>query len=298
MSIALDAALYLREQKLTNPLTVSERGMLFTLLFRVGSNPFTWISQASLATELDIDIKNVQRTMKRIANKGLIEVQKDTNDKRKNLYRPAEFLINYHQQNHRECTKKYGTKSSPNIEDRGQNRPINRGQNRPILNSTTPSQIIENNGVIEEEILPKAKEEIKIKQNKSDSAVDNFELPTWLNKADWEEFKQFRKEMKLPLSLLAEKRALTTLIKLKEQGNDPEEVINQSIINNWKGLFPLTEKQKMSAKKEMQYQTNPTFSDVNKQSTSFISIEESIKRDRLYREQLERELNYGLEISF
>ena len=35
--------------------------------------------------------------MKKIQTEGLISIQEDPKDKRKNIYRPAEFLINYHQ---------------------------------------------------------------------------------------------------------------------------------------------------------------------------------------------------------
>ncbi len=111
MSIALDAALFLREQKESKPLTLSERGLLFTLLFRVGSNPFAWVSQETLCTELDLADSNLRTQIKKIAQKGYIEIMKDPKDKRKNLYRPAEFLINYHQIPNRTSTKKYRSKS-------------------------------------------------------------------------------------------------------------------------------------------------------------------------------------------
>lgn len=134
MSIALDTALYLREQKSENPLTVSERGALLTLMFRVGSNPFSWVSQETLAIELDITERNVRRYMKGIKEKGYIDITHDPHDKRKNLYRPAKFLINYHQQNSRAQTKKYRSKLSCNSKNTGQNYPINTGQNYPISN--------------------------------------------------------------------------------------------------------------------------------------------------------------------
>ena len=116
MSIALDAALYLREQKELKPLTLSERGLLFTLLFRVGSNPFAWVSQETLCTELDLADSNLRNQIKKIVAKGYIEVMKDPKDKRKNLYRPAEFLINYHQITNREPTKKYRSKTGGNFQ--------------------------------------------------------------------------------------------------------------------------------------------------------------------------------------
>lgn len=64
-------------------------------------------------------------------------------------------------------------------------------------------------------------------------------LPHWLNEQDWIDYKQHRKSTKPSLTQLAEKRALAELEKLREKGNDPKEVINQTIINGWKGFFPL-----------------------------------------------------------
>lgn len=140
MSIALDLALFLREQKLDKPLTLTERGLLFSLMFRIGSNPFTWISQDQLAIEADITERNVKRLMSSIKAKGFIEILQDPKDKRKNLYRPAEFLINYHQKNNRVQTKKYRSKLSPKSDNRGQYYPLNRGQYYPLSESAQPSE--------------------------------------------------------------------------------------------------------------------------------------------------------------
>jgi hypothetical protein len=115
MSIALDTALYLREQKSSDPLTLEERGVLFTLMFRVGSNPFTWISQESLAIELDVSLRQLKRHLKSLIKKSYLEEMDDPKDKRKNLYRPAEFLINYHQQQERKPTKSYPQKPKKKV---------------------------------------------------------------------------------------------------------------------------------------------------------------------------------------
>ena len=157
MSIALDLALYIREQKLDKPLTTSERGVLFTLFFRVGSNPFTWISQKQLAIELDIIERNVRKLMSSIKTKGFIEISSDPKDKRKNLYRPSEFLINYHQQAKRVQTKEYRSKSTYTFENTGQNRPVNTGQNRPVLSCAQSSEKPVTYTLQENVISPKAK---------------------------------------------------------------------------------------------------------------------------------------------
>lgn len=65
-----------------------------------------------------------------------------------------------------------------------------------------------------------------------------IEIPEWLNKDLWEEFKQHRKTMKKPMSELSQKKTINQLEKMKKNGEDVEAVINQSIANGWQGIFP------------------------------------------------------------
>jgi len=87
--------------------------------------------------------------------------------------------------------------------------------------------------------------EIKDKNN-------NIVFPEWLNTSTWDDFKQHRKELKKPLSPLAEKKALNLLTKLRMMGNDPESVINTSIVNGWSGLFEI----KKTYIEEKKYKSN------------------------------------------
>lgn len=178
MSIALDVALYLREQKLDKPLSVAERGALFTLLFRVGSNPFTWISIDSLAIELDITEKNVRNYMKSLNSKGYIQTITNPDDKRKNLYRPAEFLINYHQKTNRVQTKNYRSKSTSNSEITGRNRPVNTGRNRPLSSNKKISKSLDTLSLEGNQNLPKDTYESntisKEERETPPFSVDNF----------------------------------------------------------------------------------------------------------------------------
>ena len=68
---------------------------------------------------------------------------------------------------------------------------------------------------------------------------DNTPLPPWLDEKIWNEYRRHRKEIKSKLTPRAEVLAIGKLEKLKDAGNDPVEVINQSIMNGWKGLFEL-----------------------------------------------------------
>lgn len=57
--------------------------------------------------------------------------------------------------------------------------------------------------------------------------------------ADWQAFVDHRKRVRSPMTDLAQTKAIAELDRLRTDGHDPVQVINQSIINGWKGLFPL-----------------------------------------------------------
>jgi hypothetical protein len=62
-------------------------------------------------------------------------------------------------------------------------------------------------------------------------------LPDWLPSEIWEEFKQHRKQLKKPMSDLAQKKSIKQLEKMMSEGQDIVEVIEASIANGWQGLF-------------------------------------------------------------
>ena len=68
---------------------------------------------------------------------------------------------------------------------------------------------------------------------------EKIALPEWLDKSVWAEYKKYRGNGKNKLTPYAEKRAIMKLEKLRQAGNDPTEVIHESMICGWSGLFPL-----------------------------------------------------------
>lgn len=55
----------------------------------------------------------------------------------------------------------------------------------------------------------------------------------------WGDFIEHRKKARKPLTKRACELALKALAKLKDEGNDPNDVIEQSILRGWLGLFPI-----------------------------------------------------------
>ena len=64
-------------------------------------------------------------------------------------------------------------------------------------------------------------------------------LPLWLPVGAFRDFVEFRKSIRKPMNRKAQELAVQQLEKLQAEGQDPAEVINQSILNGWQGLFAI-----------------------------------------------------------
>lgn len=83
-------------------------------------------------------------------------------------------------------------------------------------------------------------EDINQKKNKTDKSGAAIALfPTWLSPKHWQDFLEYRQEIKKPMTLKAQSLAIEKLKELRVKGNDPTDVINQSILNGWVGLFEI-----------------------------------------------------------
>lgn len=71
------------------------------------------------------------------------------------------------------------------------------------------------------------------KKRKKEDVID---LPSWVNAKVWEEWEQYRKEKKKPMTPLARKKAIAFLA---GHQSDHVEIIETSIRNSWTGLFPI-----------------------------------------------------------
>ncbi len=68
----------------------------------------------------------------------------------------------------------------------------------------------------------------------------DVEIPSWIDKPTWEAFVEMRKSMKAPLTAFAGKLVIAKLVTLSnDNGSGMELILQQSIANNWKGVFPL-----------------------------------------------------------
>lgn len=77
----------------------------------------------------------------------------------------------------------------------------------------------------------------KQKHKRARGDAPPVELPDWLPADTWSQFIESRKKLKKPMTDHAQNLAIKALGKLRNQGNDPVAVIEQSVINGWSGLF-------------------------------------------------------------
>lgn len=69
-----------------------------------------------------------------------------------------------------------------------------------------------------------------------DAVIDN--LPDWLDREAFFEFREHRRAIKKPLTPQSEKLALKTLFNIFNNGESQRDIIERSILNGWAGLFP------------------------------------------------------------
>ena len=67
------------------------------------------------------------------------------------------------------------------------------------------------------------------------------EIPEWVPAEQWQAFVEMRraKGKRAPFTVAAAKGIVEELGKLREQGQDPEAVLAQSVVNGWSGVFPV-----------------------------------------------------------
>lgn len=63
------------------------------------------------------------------------------------------------------------------------------------------------------------------------------EIPEWIKPEVWKDFLEHRKGFKPKFTEHAQELALAKLGRFRDAGFNPEEIINESIISGWKGLF-------------------------------------------------------------
>lgn len=240
MSLLLDVVLFIRNNASVLKLSALERLVLITLAGRIGQNETTWVKQETLANECLITDRYLRMITTSLKKKKLVDVQKNGRSLSYSLLlekRNCSSGIDEHK-----AEEKRNYSSGISLES-GTTVPVYSGTTVPVLNDEEYPQSHVAVGLPDIPLSPKVKDENKhIIKRKEKRVVDNSKidelLPDWLAQEDWEEYVQFRKEMRKPLGTIGKKRAISALTKFHNEGQDISKIIDQSIVNGWQGLFP------------------------------------------------------------
>jgi len=75
------------------------------------------------------------------------------------------------------------------------------------------------------------------------------EIPAGVDQSLWSDWIEHRQEIKKPLTIRAARALATQLKKFQANGHSADDVLRQSIINGWQGVFEPKEKPKAKTKK-------------------------------------------------
>jgi len=91
----------------------------------------------------------------------------------------------------------------------------------------------------ETELIPPINTQTKLNNTKLNNTKLKITVPAYLDEALWNDFIDMRKKIKRPATDRAKELLIKDIEKLKTAGDDPNDVLRQSIKNCWQGLFPL-----------------------------------------------------------
>lgn len=199
--------------------------------------PETWISPKTLMKDLDFKKAQFSKAKKKLIDEGLLDFPKSVSKES-----PIRLLIG-EKVSSQETLAEEKVSSQETLDVKKVS-----SQETKVSPQETKVSSQETLLYIEETTLNNLKQYRAQKTapvgSKKKRTKEILILPEWLPESAWSDFIEFRKSIpRSPFNLQAQKLALRKLEELREQGHDPTEVINQSILNGWKGLFPLKQDQ-------------------------------------------------------
>jgi hypothetical protein len=116
--------------------------------------------------------------------------------------------------------------------------------------SVTPAQVVEKKkkkrgtrsatrrAAVAFEVAVEGAVEVAVEKKPIASAAKTMPaLPDWIPSDAWEAWVELRRRMRAPLTARAAELALQGLSQLRDQGESPRAVLEQSILRGWRGLF-------------------------------------------------------------
>jgi len=76
-------------------------------------------------------------------------------------------------------------------------------------------------------------------KKKTKVATSAFVLPDWIDRSLWDAYEEMRKKLRKAMTDHARSLAVKDLMDLRNKGHSPSDVLNQSIMRGWTGLFEI-----------------------------------------------------------
>jgi len=187
--------------------------VLVALAEHIKDQPQCWPSMNRLAEMTGYDRRTVRRAIRKLQDCGLIEVET-----RPGL--PDKFTLNLSTTGVRESL---GSESP-------------QGQSDPGVGLESPGGGVR---VTQEVGQSDPRTGKNRKGTGREPEKEAVELPDWMPANLWADFVEHRRKTKAPMTDIAQQRALKKLAAMRSEGQNIEAVVEQSIINGWKGLFPV-----------------------------------------------------------
>jgi hypothetical protein len=77
-----------------------------------------------------------------------------------------------------------------------------------------------------------------------------MQIPDWIEPEAMEGFIEMRKSIKKPLTARALSLVINRLGDFKAKGHDPNAILDQSVLNNWQGLYEVKQEPITNLKRE------------------------------------------------
>ncbi len=115
---------------------------------------------------------------------------------------------------------------------------LNLNGNRPQLSKTLTVDLVKHEGETSQNTKSVTPELASPKETLK-KVLKKYILPEWIDKATWEAFLEMRRKKRSIPTELAKELLIKELEKLRAEGHNPTEVLNQSIMRNYTGVFPV-----------------------------------------------------------
>jgi hypothetical protein len=166
-------------------------------------------SIARVAEDCGMSSDSVRNAIKALRGKGLLEAHERFDG-------PTQ-LTNFY-------TFNFKSESTPPLDN---SHPPTRQKQGPPLDNSHPNRELE----LVNEHVPLLEKPTKKIQNFSTP------LPTWISKEVWAGFVEMRKKIKHPLTERAIIAAFNKLDKFRQDGHDPNQLLDEATLNNWRGIW-------------------------------------------------------------